>query len=108
MWQGKGKEEIRKACSLNFRTLQFSGFRALVRLPQGGPLWHKDFELKVTKTQQMQEKLCASPSMPKFRLERRPYNKKRAINKDSPLPKELICVIGQPCFSFPFSFLFIY
>ena len=32
-------------------------------LPQDGPPWHKDcFELKVNKTQQMQEKLSASPS----------------------------------------------
>lgn len=65
------------------------------RLSQDGPLWHEHyFELKAINTQQIQKKLLVSPSTTQLPS----CTKKREINTDSFLSKNLIFIIRQPLF----------
>ena len=72
--------------------LVFLAVGAKDRPPQDGPLWHElYFELAI-QTQQFQIKLCASSSIAFL-------TRNRAINRDSPLSKNLIHSIGHLCFT---------
>ena len=69
------------------------------RLSQDGPLWHEDYcDLKAIKSQQIQEKLLTSP----------PTGCKRAIKRDTCLPKKLVYIIGQLLFSTHFLAMVIF
>lgn len=63
------------------------------------PFWREDyFELKVINAQKIQEKVYTSPSTAYIYFGKAAASRKRAITRDSFLPKKLICKTAQTLF----------
>ena len=81
--------------SKGFYSHPFYIVEAQGRPPQDGPLWYRLFCVESNHNPADRGRA----QLPKLALERRARNRKRAINRDCPLSKQLMYIIGEPYFS---------